>query len=254
MKYQGGKHYQAKRIAAVIQEMKGHRTRYVEPFVGGASVLAATHGMFKTREASDINLDLILFWTAVQAGWEPPVKISIDRYYKLKYATNPSPLRAWAACAASYAGKWFHGYVTKANGITNNRDYLAESFKTTMKKKDAMQDVTFRCMSYRRIHVDENTVVYCDPPYEGTTPYSGAPLFNSTRFWETASTWAKTGALVLVSEYTVPESQQGLWVSVNQKIKRESLSLNGSENPKTEHLYSPRFDYYNMKRIIDLYR
>ena len=48
------------------------------------------------------------------------------------------------------------------------------------------------------------TVVYCDPPYAGTTSYKGAPPFDHALFWRTMNEWHARGAHVFVSEYTAP--------------------------------------------------
>lgn len=192
----------------------------------------------------------MLFWMAVQSGWQPPKKISRSLYYKLKASPNPSPLRAWAACASSYASKWFGGYV----GETPTRSRLSESFDATMKKAAKLQNVLLHRCDYRTIVVDDNTVVYCDPPYANTTAYNGAPNFNTDIFWNTVNRWAVQGALVLISEYTVPQTFSYLWRSVFTRTKQESLSRTGTSNPIHENLYAPRFDYKNITKICDLLR
>lgn len=53
--------------------------------------------------------------------------------------------------------------------------------------------------------IDANTVVYCDPPYAGTTGYKGTDPFDHVEFWNTCRVWADAGAAVFVSEYSCPD-------------------------------------------------
>jgi DNA adenine methylase len=49
-------------------------------------------------------------------------------------------------------------------------------------------------------------VIYCDPPYAGTTGYRGGGVsaFDHARFWYLCRRWVDCGARVFVSEYRVP--------------------------------------------------
>ena len=55
-------------------------------------------------------------------------------------------------------------------------------------------------MDYREVAIPENSVVYCDPPYEGTRNYGNR--FEHAEFWE----WARTREFpVFVSGMSAPE-------------------------------------------------
>lgn len=69
MRFQGGKSKIAKHIAAVINAQPGDV--YVEPFVGGASVLALVDK--PVRLASDCHPELIAMW---QGASDPPGRVS----------------------------------------------------------------------------------------------------------------------------------------------------------------------------------
>lgn len=205
MRYVGGKARQAKGIATAVVAA-GEGRRYVEPFVGGASVLAAVAPHFGRVTASDIVPDLVLFWAAVRDGWVPPAEVSADEYEHLRTAAA-SPLRAWAGFAASYNGKWWGGYGPKAAG----RDYLAESLRSTLKKAKALDGVDFVCSYYGDADVTAECVVYADPPYADTLGYAAAGAFDTATFWQTMAAWHGLGAAVFVSEYTAPPG----WVAVD---------------------------------------
>lgn len=55
-------------------------------------------------------------------------------------------------------------------------------------------------LDYREVAIPENSVVYCDPPYEGCSGYDSP--FDHDAFWE----WVRTvNVPVFVSSYTAPE-------------------------------------------------
>ncbi len=229
MRYLGGKHRQAAEIARVITELRNGRARYVEPFVGGGSVLAAVAPLFEHAEASDIVPELIALWRAVQAGWMPPATMSEQEWRALK-DSPPSALKGWAAYAASYNGKYFAGYGPRAAG----RDYLAESQRGIARKATNIGHVVFEWQDYGDCSIDAETVVYCDPPYAGVESYHGVGEFDHERFWWTVNIWAKTEALVLVHEYTAPED----WIAVHSRARIETMDHGGpSSGPRTESIF-----------------
>lgn len=232
MRYIGGKVRQAPRIREAIMSLRGARSRYLEPFLGGASVFAAVAPMFESALGADVVPDLILFWEAIRDGWEPPQSMSAEEYERLLRAA-PSPLRAWAGFAASYNGRWWGGYGPKAAG----RDYLAESYRATMKKSRGLTGAAFTCAPYWSHSVDANTVAYCDPPYEhdtgnhhagrrtpegsnGDRTYGASRAFDHRHFWATANAWVDAGALVLVHEYTAPHG----WEPVLETARVETMN------------------------------
>lgn len=248
MRYVGGKVRQASQIRKIISDLRGDRTRYVEPFVGGASVFSAVASMFDTAIGTDIIPDLILFWEAVRGGWLPPIELTEADYERLLHEA-PSPLRAWAGFAASYNGRWWGGYGPRAAG----RDYLAESLRATVKKARGLSNAMFRCCDYREHKIDAGTVIYCDPPYKdvsannhrgrrvpgtsgGDTIY-GAERFDSRAFWSTAETWARSGALVLVHEYEAPAG----WRPLHEKIRTATMNHRDTIAPRRETLYTRDF-------------
>lgn len=230
MRYLGGKIKQAKWLANTILPLVKGRSIYVEPFVGGGAILEVMAPHFKDVLASDIVLDLILLYQALQNGWLPPITLSKDEYIALKNSNTPSALRAWAGFAASYNGKWFAGYGPKAVG----RDYLAESHRAILRKAKNFQHVVFEHCSYETHTPDNTCVVYCDPPYANTEGYQAAGIFDHKKFWLTMETWREIGALVLVTEYTAPIGWQVL-SSINRK---ETLNHSSqSSGIRQENLY-----------------
>jgi len=227
MVYLGGKANQAKRIVREIRRYKGARTKYIEPFVGAGSVLSRITLDFDVCEASDIVPDLIMLWQAIQKGWIPPL-VSKYTYEAIKNC-NPSALRGWAGFGASFRGKWFSGY-----SHSKSRNYQIESRERLLDKFIRIQGVSFVCRHYKSIIADSNSVIYCDPPYMNTEQYQASgDTFDTESFWSTARVWARTGAIVFVSEFTAPRDAHRLF----SEKRNVSVSKNMNTIPSIESLY-----------------
>ena len=209
MRYMGGK----SRIAKKIREhLVSHgATKYVEPFVGGGAVLTAVAKDFKFILAADAHADLIGMYQAIQDGsFTPPETVTEEEYRALK-DSDPSPLRAFAAFGASFGGKEWGGYG-RSKGAREDRGGVAAETRRSLDKsaKAGMFDshVVFRASSVFTLDLPDDltdTVIYCDPPYDGTTGYRTVS-FDTAKAWDLYRSWADRGAHVYVSEYSGPES------------------------------------------------
>lgn len=87
-----------------------------------------------------------------------------------------------------------------------------------------MRRITFRCESFLDVEPEpKRVVIYADPPYAGTTSYSGTPSFDHRRFWAVVQGWERCGVPVLVSEYTCPVPHTVVWrKGVRSTVARES--------------------------------
>ena len=83
-----------------------------------------------------------------------------------------------------------------------------------------LNEVWYCNASYNEIVIPENSVVYCDPPYEGVTGYGVE--FNHAEFWNLVRQVSKEHD-VFVSEYKAPEDFECVW----QSVAKSSLSANG---------------------------
>lgn len=215
MQYMGGKEKIASHIAKIITSRHSPSAPYLEPFVGGASVLTRMTDHFDLCAAADVSLDLILLWTAVQSGWLPPGDLSPGEYAALRNAGS-SALRAFAGFGCSFGGKWFGGYARVTNPETANRKvgettYAPSARRSIEKKAARLTGVLFAHASYDTWKPPSGCVVYADPPYANTTGYSAVSGFDSQRFWEVMRQWAMGGAHVYVSEYSAPSDFTCIW-------------------------------------------
>ena len=140
-----------------------------------------------------------MLWRGLQnSTFIPPDKIS-EEEYKIIKNTPPSPLRGFVGFGCSFSGKWFGGY---ARCRTKPRNYCGEAKRTLLKKIENLKDVTFYNYSYD-YWLPSNCLVYCDPPYFGTTEYNGTDKFDYHNFYDWCRKVAKTN-LIYISEYQMP--------------------------------------------------
>lgn len=91
-----------------------------------------------------------------------------------------------------------------------------------LKQVENIKGVDLRAESYFDLVLPENCIIYCDPPYAGTTKYKDD--FDHESFWHWCRNKAKQGHTVFVSEYTAPDDFECVW---SQEVK-SSLSANGN--------------------------
>jgi len=197
MRYMGGKMRIGKQLAAVIQTF--NPKVYAEPFCGMFSV--GKHVAAKRKLASDNQPDLILLLQEVQRGWNPPVNVSEEYYNHLRDA-EPSALRGFVGFGCSFYGKFFGGFARDPS----MNDFATIARNNMRKLAPMIQGVEFKCASYTD-YVGGADVIYCDPPYAGTTDFSSGE-FSTEAFWD----WVRScREVVLVSEYTAPGDFKVIW-------------------------------------------
>lgn len=199
MQYLGGKSRLGKKIAAVLNPMLVNGAPYYEPFCGGCSVARWVRADW--RLLADAHPQLIAMWKAVQAGWVPPATVSEDEYAAAKRGELSPELTAFIGFGCSFGGKWFGGYVRGSNG----GNYAGFAHRSILRKAQALNGAHFENADYRAIVPRPRSVVYCDPPYAGTTKYNGTAEFDSAEFWQKMREWSDKGHSVVVSEYAAPD-------------------------------------------------
>ena len=233
----GSKRRISKHILPIILKDRRENQVYVEPFVGGCNMIDKVKGK---RIGNDINKYLIMFWKAIQNGYIPPKHITKEEYCKIKEnKEDDCILTLWAGVCCSYCGKWFGGYMNDypkgrvlKNGILPN--YQIERRNSILKQKDKIHDIIFLNLEYDKIDYPDNSLIYCDPPYESTTKYKDD--FNHKIFWEWCRKISKEGHTVFVSEYNAPEDFKCLIeIKTNTQI---SNGAKGGNMLKIEKLFT----------------
>ncbi len=250
MQYAGGKNRIAKDVRRFIMDTAPKRERCLEPFMGGGSMTEELAPYFKEYVAADYHDELVLLWKALQAGWEPPLHISEERYEELKNDPTPSPERSFAGYACSWGGMWFQSYARAGDAYEEKVGYpvnYAERGRTSVLNGiRRMKHVTFECRSYHLWQPDDEWVVYCDPPYAGTLGYKAVGEFDHDKFWRTMDEWVDRGATVFVSEYSAPEH----WDKVLTVKTRRSIKATHTV-PVEDHVFMRSGSYTLAPSIFD---
>lgn len=239
MKYMGSKNRFAKELLPIILKDRKPNQWYYEPMVGGANMIDKVDG---NRFGSDINECLISMWNALAEGWLPKEHYTREEYNDIKNYQSQYPryIVGYVGIICSYSGKWFGGYANDypesrrlKNGTLPN--YQKESLNSLKKQIPNLKDVIFKYSSYKDLTFADNSIIYLDPPYEGTTKYKDD--FNHTEFWEWCRIKIKQGHKVFISEYNAPEDFKCVW----SKQAKSSLSANGKiggNKVSTEKLFT----------------
>ena len=138
----------------------------------------------ENRIGCDIHKELIAMWNELQKGWNPPSHITEEEYINVRDNKEKFPdyYVGFVGYHATFGAKYFGGYARgfKADGITP-RDESNEAYRNTMKQLPNVIDVKFVNADFKALEI-KNAVIYCDPPYQGTTKYSTGS-FNYDEFW-----------------------------------------------------------------------
>jgi DNA adenine methylase len=173
---------------------------WVEPFVGGANSIDKVGGW---RIGSDNNFYLIELFKAIQNGWIPPEECSEEEYNHIKRNKDNYPpyLVGFIGFGCSFGGSFMSRYAS----CKTTRNYCTEAKNNILKQKDRITDVQFYYGDYKDLKIPNKSLIYCDPPYEGTAKYSTSKSFNHNEFWRWCRDKKSDGHTVFVSEYNAPD-------------------------------------------------
>jgi len=237
MHYLGGKRRIAKHIAPFLNRHTD-ATAYYEPFVGGAAV--AEHVLIAPKVLSDNHPALCLFYAELQAYYRrgepfPFLQHEITKAEYLAIKANPSdPTWAFVGFNGSVLGKWWGGWCES----TPRRGRIYETGRVAVHKLMSVvcSHTTFAVSDYRDVAPPAGSVIYCDPPYAGTTGYARSKGFDHAEFWA----WAEAlsdASYVYVSEQTAPPGWASVW-SKNITNKASQLSKPRENVQRAEHLFT----------------
>lgn len=234
MKYMGSKARIAKHILPIMlteAESKGITT-WVEPFVGGANMIDKVPDHFE-RIGYDLNPHTIAALVGIRDYVDDfPCEVS-EEYFKSLKGTDPHPVTSWIRSHCAFGGLFGNTFARNSRGT----NYCMEGRKNTIKQSENLQKVELVCDSYENLDFD-NCLIYCDPPYQGTSGYkTGA--FDHEKFFEWCREQAKKN-VVFVSEYNAPDDFECVWqgeIKTNFSSTRKKATHNAVEklfkvNPK----------------------
>lgn len=230
MQYLGGKARIAKHVASVLRGARKPGQLYVEPFVGAANVFTL---MELPKFGYDANRYIVATLTAVAGGWYPPSTVSEALYRDVKLSLGTGKyddaMTGFVGFGCSFGGKFFGGYAR-----SGRRSFAQSALDSLERKRKGLAGSAIADCDYREIFIPSGSLVYCDPPYAGTTGYGSE--FDSEEFWTWAQMLASAhGCDVYVSEYTAPP---GVAEEVWRKETYTVLSSRvGYSEVRTERLF-----------------
>lgn len=231
MKYLGSKRRIAQHILPIILAERTSEQVFVDIMCGGCNLIDKVE-QGAGRIANDIHVPLISLLTALQEGWIPPEVVSEEAYKLAKALEDSDPLKGFFGFGCSFGSKWFGGM---ARGFTNNgvaRNYARESKANLLAQVPSLQGIEFHAGSYKDLNLPPASLIYCDPPYKGTTGYKDK--FNHEEFYEGCLSKHDEGHKVFVSEYSMPEPFIEVW----SKTQTTNLGYNVAAKVATERLFT----------------
>ena len=229
MKYMGSKNRIAKHLLPIMlaECEKNNITTWVEPFVGGANMIDKVSDSFK-RVGYDLNDHAIHALIDIRDNTGSlPDEVSEEEYrgYKGRKAES---ITSWVRFGCSFGGKFENGYARDLQGVPP-RNFASEVKRNALKQAPKIQNVEFICDSYENLSFN-NCLIYCDPPYAGTSGYkTGA--FDHEKFFEWCRSQAKNN-IVFVSEYNAPDDFIEVWqgeIKTNFASSRTKATHNAVE-------------------------
>lgn len=193
VKWPGAKYYILDRIKAVLPT----RTRFVDVFAGGGSVLLNMRGKCL---ANDANSDLILAWTMLQqhgVGFIDECRElytttadTSSSYYAIRKEFNAcTDLRTRATLFVYLNRHCFNGLCrynrdgefNAAYGYGRDKHFPGEEMLACLPR---LTECTFTAHDFRTVfdEIGEGDVVYCDPPYVPASQYSDFDRYHPGSF------------------------------------------------------------------------
>ena len=201
MQYLGGKSRLGARIVqAILDDLGVKRLTLAVDLCSGAG--GVTHRLADVSDrviAVEAHPGLVALHKAVQDGWVPPEHVSEAQYQEVRRGDQTTALAAFVGFGCSFGGKWWGGYARNEVGNATARNYCLNARRAVLRETRPNVD---------HVRADALTcaitaaVVYCDPPYEGTTGYTaidGPPELGA--WWRRLADLASTGQACYLSEY-----------------------------------------------------
>lgn len=227
MKFMGSKRRIAKYILPIMLEQRENRV-WVEPFVGGGNMLEKVDGY---RIGADYDRNVISALTTIRDRIHDIPKNSsefTENDYRMLRTHDFNGLNGYLGFALSYGGKWMGGWSRHDASGVKHRDYVSEAYRSAVKQSDRLKNTILVHSSYDSLVVPPNSLIYCDPPYSGTTGYKGG--FNHDKFWNWCRHMSSLGHRVFISEYSAPNDFKCIWSGeITTSLTKDSGGKRGIE-------------------------
>lgn len=226
MTYQGSKDRYKDKILPILKQLRKPGQLYWEPFLGSGSIFCH---MPNPRFGSDNLTSLIMLWHAViEDTFIEPSSISKEHYDNLMKDPRPSALQAYAGLFWSFSGMYNKGH-------SPDHFHKSRSFHKMRMRAKMLNGAVIKAADYREPGI-RDAIIYCDPPYQGTTAYNGVEAFNHIEFVRWCFLKQQAGNTVVISEYWMPPA---LFQEIAEFPANTSLGVSKREKSKPEKLFIP---------------
>jgi len=227
MKYMGSKARIAKYILPIILKDRKEGQCYVEPFVGGANMIDKVGGWRIGADSNDYLIAL-LEHCSMQLSHDLPSRVYEDDYNHIKNNKHlySKHIVAHVGFNASFGSKWLGGYARPRKVTGYDRNLICGK-NALVKKMPLIKGVKFENCSYDDLPIPSGSLIYCDPPYAGTTKYKDD--FDHELFWQWCREKVKEGHEVFVSEYNAPDDFICVWQKEIQSGLNTNTTKKGTE-------------------------
>lgn len=205
VKYLGSKNRIAQYILPIMLDVadKNGLSEWIEPFVGGGNMIDKVPSRFN-RLGLDISSHTIAALVAVRDMVDHlPNEVSHEYYQSLKGAA-PDPITSLIRFGASFGGKFENGYARR-----DGKSMWGECLRNATKQSPGLQGVKLINSDYQSVSNVVDSLIYCDPPYEGTTTYTTG-AFNHAEFWDWCRHMSRNNK-IFISEYRAPDDFKCVW-------------------------------------------
>lgn len=200
MQYLGGKARLGGRIVqAILADLGVKRLSLAVDLCSGAG--GVTHRLADVSDrvvAVEAHPGLVALHKAVQGGWVPPEHVSEAEYQEVRRGDQTTALAAFVGFGCSFGGKWWGGYARTEAGNTTARNYCLNAQRAVL--KETRPNIDHTNADALTFETDAE-VVYCDPPYEGTTGYTAVAVAENGAWWRRLADLASPGRACYLSEY-----------------------------------------------------
>lgn len=228
MKYMGSKNRIAKHLLPImLAECEKHNiTKWVEPFVGGANMIDKVPDHFD-RIGYDLNDHVIYALIDIRDNVNSLPDAVSEEEYKCYKGRKAESITSWIRFACGYAGIFESKLAI--DGRVGRKMAAEQARINALKQTPKIQNVKFICESYENLDF-KNCLIYCDPPYQGTTGYKTGS-FDHDKFFDWCRKQAKKN-IVFVSEYSAPDDFIEVWqgeIKTNFASTRKKATHNAVE-------------------------
>jgi len=216
MRYMGGKSRLAKYLLPIVLKDRESDQPYYDICCGAGAMSTSTSTISIASPVTAVDIN---FYTieAMKLIRDHPTALPKNNhefteedylFYKSLYKENRHHLLhpgifGYIGYTGSFAGKW---YDTWAKDTQVTRDFIAEGYRNAQKQSPCIQNVNYIAASFDSVEIQEESIVYIDPPYRDSTRYTHIKEpFPYAAFYE----WCKyikydKKCKVFLSEYWTP--------------------------------------------------